>query len=175
MPRYPEVELEEVITLAREGIRQRLTEADTVERARFRAMALHQRFDFVLTWLQKYSKHFSMAWIARRIGVSRQAISKIRKGEAEPQRLLIPLAEELGVDHRFLTEGLIDFPPVGEDMGVFAGLPEDLVRWAMAKTPGRAEYVRAALELARAAEARNVDLRFFEQVLRLFSPEQLSS
>ncbi len=131
-------------------------------------MQLHERLDFVLEWLHDYSKHFSMAWIARRIGVSRQAISKVRKGESVPQQILIPLAEELGVGYRFLTDGIVDYPTPALAEEFFMGLPAELSQWVLADEPGRQEYVRAALEVARAAEARNIDLRFLEHVVDLY-------
>lgn len=167
MPRHPEENLPEVIAAAHRALRQRLESADALERTRFREMRLHQRLDFVLTWLREYSKHFSMARVAQRIGVSRQAISKLRRGDAMPQRVLIPLADQLGVDHRFLTEGILDYPvplpsdPIEEVLG------RELAGWALADEPGRREYVRAALELARAAELRNLDLRLIRHLLDL--------
>ncbi len=154
--------------MAREAIRRRLEGSTVRERAGFRAMQLHERLDFILNWLQDYSKHFSMAWIARRIGVSRQAISKVRKGESVPQQILIPLAEELGVGHRFLTDGIVDYPAPALAEEFFARLPAGLVQWVLADEPGRQEYVRTALEVARAAEARNIDLRFLEHVIELY-------
>jgi transcriptional regulator with XRE-family HTH domain len=171
VPRRAEETYPEVIELAHDAIRRRLLAADAAERARFREMALHERLDFVLTWLREYSKHFSMARVAQRIGVTRQAISKLRKGDAVPQRLLIPLADELGVDYRFLTDGIVDHPyrhmpePIEDILG------RDLAEWALADEPGRRAYVRAALELARAAELRNIDLRLFEHLLELEARE----
>jgi transcriptional regulator with XRE-family HTH domain len=168
LPRYADETLPEVIALAHQGLRKRLEQADAVERAQLREMQLHQRLDFILVWLREYSKHFSMAQVAERIGVSRQAISKIRKGEAVPQRLLIPLATDLGVDHRFLTEGVIDYPQSYRFDVLLDELGPDLTAWVLADEPGRHQYVRAALELGRAAESSNVDLRFFERILELY-------
>lgn len=171
MPRRPEEDLEEVLELARESLRRRLENSNEVERTTWRQIALHQRLDFLLTWLRKWSKHFSMSRIAKRIGVSRQAISKIRKGEVTPTtKILVPLAQELGVSHRFLTEGFVDYPQPHQSHAFFSDLPAEIVHWLLEEAPGRREYVLSALELARAAESRNVDLRLFQRLLRLDEP-----
>jgi transcriptional regulator with XRE-family HTH domain len=171
LPRKPEKDIAEVLDLARESLKRRLESANEAERTAWRQMALHQRLDFVLDWLRAWSKHFSMSRLAGRVGVSRQAISKIRKGEVVPTtKLLVPLARELGVSHRFLTEGLLDYPQLDQSQAFFGDLPHELVRWLLEESPGRREYVHAALELARAAESGNVDLRFFQQLLRLAKP-----
>jgi len=168
MPRLPASEFAEVMDLARDSLRRRLESAEAPERASWREMALHQRLDFVLDWLNKWSKHFSMSRIAQRIGVSRQAISKIRKGEVVPtSKLLMPLARELGISYRFLTDGTVDYPQQDQAQSFFLDLPLDLAQWTLAELPGRREYARTALELARAAEDSNVDLRFLEQFLRV--------
>jgi transcriptional regulator with XRE-family HTH domain len=148
-----------------------LESADAAEREAWLKAGLHQRLDFVLEWLRAWSNHFSMSRIAKRIDVSRQAISKIRKGEVVPtSRLLIPLAKELGVNYRFLAYGEVDYPQPNQAQEFFAQLPLDLVHWVLAEDPGRVNYARAALELARAADASNVDLRFLQNALRLVQP-----
>jgi transcriptional regulator with XRE-family HTH domain len=168
LPRRAAIEFTEVLDLARENLRQRLEAADASERAGWQKMELHQRLDFILDWLGKWSAHFSMSRIAERIGVSRQAISKVRKGEVIPtSKILIPLARELGVSYMFLTEGAIDYPQQDQTRLFFQDLPLDLAQWALAEVTGRRDYVKTALELARAAEDSNVDLRFLEQFLRV--------
>lgn len=173
MPRKPEEDLEEVLVLARESLRRRLESSDEADRSGWRRMALHQRVDFALDWLQRWSRHFSMSRVARRMGVSRQAISKIRKGEVVPTtKLLVPLANELGVSYQFLTEGLVDYPRHDQSQAFFRELPVDIAHWLLQESPGRQDYVLAALELARAAESSNIDLRFFQRLLRLSDPSR---
>jgi len=175
LPRYAEETLPEVIALAHQDLRRHLEATTAAQRAQLRQMHLHERLDYLLTWLREYSKHFSMAQVAGRIGVSRQAISKLRKGEAVPQRLLIPLASELGVDHRFLTDGIIDYPQSYPFDRLLEELGPELASWVLADEPGRVQFVRAALELGRAAESSNMDLRFFERVLDLYQGTGCSS
>lgn len=166
LPRSSLPEFPEVMELARESLRRRLEGGPAEERTAWRQMALHERLDFLLDWLHNWSRHFSMSRIARRVGVSRQAISKIRKGKGVPtSKLLIPLAQELGVSYRFLTEGALDFPQQEQSQGFFRDLPLGLAQWLLAEVPGRREYVRTVLELARAAELSNIDLRFLERFL----------
>jgi len=168
VPRGPALEYAEVLDLARDSLRRRLEAAEAPERAAWCEMALHQRLGFALDWLYDWSKHFSMSRIAQRIGVSRQAISKIRKGEVVPtSKLLIPLARELGLSYRFLTDGTLDYPQPDRTQHFFQEIPLDLAQWALAEVPGRRDYIVAALEMARAAEHRNVDLRFLEQFLKV--------
>lgn len=163
--------MQEVLELARDSLRRRLENSDEAERITWRQISLHQRLDFVLNWLRKWSKHFSMSRVAKRIGVSRQAISKIRKGEVTPTtKILVPLAKELGISYRFLTEGFVDYPQPNQSQAFFNELPVEVVQWLLEESPGRREYVLSALELARAAESRNVDLRFFQRLLRLSDP-----
>lgn len=166
MPRSTVPEFSQVMELARDSLRRRLETALPEERARWREMELHQRLDFVLDWLGDWSNHFSMSRIGQRVGVSRQAISKIRKGEAVPtSKILIPLADELGISYRFLTDGYLDYPQSDQAQLFFHDLPLELAQWALAEVSGRRDYVRTALELARAAERHNVDLRFLERLL----------
>ncbi|MDP2871590.1 MAG: helix-turn-helix transcriptional regulator [Bacillota bacterium] len=164
----PAAEFPEVMDLARDSLRRRLESAEALERAAWQEMALNQRLGFVLDWLYNWSKHFSMSRVAQRIGVSRQAISKIRKGEVVPtSKLLMPLARELGISYRFLTDGTLDFPQTDRTQAFFRDLPLNLAQWVLSEVPGRRDYVSTALELARAAEHSNVDLRFLEQFLKV--------